>query len=155
MVYEPSHRFSTMFNTALSNQFYIAFLWYALFPIIYFTKNELTATTAQYSEKIKLKIGSKIIHLPLSAVQIISTDKPYSAVFANNQKFLDYKTLKQFEAELNPTLFLRVHRSTIINVTCIKELTSRSNGDYDALLENGQVVRFSRHYRNNWSHLLQ
>jgi len=155
LIYDPSHRFSTMFNAAFSNQFYIALLWYALFPFVYFQKKEWSSSAPQNSEKIKLKIGSKIVSIYTNEIQVISTDKPYAAVFANNQKFLDYKSLKQFEAELNPSIFVRVHRSALVNVTYIKELKSRSNGDYDALLENGQLIRFSRHYRNNWSHLLQ
>jgi two-component system LytT family response regulator len=153
LVFSPTHHFSNIFNAALSNQFYITLLWYVLFPIIYSQKQ--TSSSFQYPENIKLKIGSKIINLPAQSIQVISTDKPYSVVFTNNQKFLELKSLKEFEAELNPSIFLRVHRSAIVNVTYIKELKSRSNGDYDALLQNGQIVRFSRHYRNNWHSLLQ
>jgi two-component system LytT family response regulator len=55
---------------------------------------------------------------------------------------------------LNSQIFLRVHRSAIVNKNHITELKSRKNGDYDGVLTNGQSVRFSRHYRQNWSELL-
>lgn len=155
LVFTPAHYFSHIFNTALSNQFYIALLWYAIFPAIYISKYKTIVAAATFPEKLKLKIGSKIIAVPTASIQFISTDKPYSIVYANDQKFLDNKSLKEFEALLDTKTFIRVHRSTIINTTYIKELKSRSNGDYDAVLENGQSIRLSRHYRNNWNQLLQ
>lgn len=155
LAFTPPHRFSNIFNAAFSNQFYIALLWYTIFPIIYISRRKENIDVSSYSKKIKLKIGSKIINVPTSTIQLISTDKPYSIIYTNKQKFLDNKNLKEFETKLDPTIFLRVHRSVIINTTYIKELKSRSNGDYDATLENGQIIRLSRHYRSNWNQLLQ
>lgn len=155
LVFTPTHRFSNIFNSAFSNQFYIALLWYIIFPVFYILKFKPTNLKKPYSDKIKLKIGSKILSVSTSTIQFISTDKPYSIIHTNDKKILDNKSLKEFEAELDPTVFLRVHRSSIINATCVKELKSRNNGDYDATLNNGQVIRLSRHFRNNWKHLIQ
>ncbi|MFL0352808.1 LytR/AlgR family response regulator transcription factor [Xanthomarina sp. GH4-25] len=155
LLFTPAHRFVNMFNAAFSNQFYIALSWYIIFPIIYVSKVKLPYPTTTFSETLMFKIGSKLIAVPTASIIFISTDKPYSIVYTSQQKFLDIKSLKEFEKELDPNIFLRVHRSTIINATCIKELKSRSNGDYDVKLDNGQVIRLSRHYRNNWQQLLQ
>lgn len=130
-------------------------MWYAIFPAIYISRRKPTNLITSYPENIKLKIGSKTIVIPTATIQLISTDKPYSIIYVNDQRILNNKSLKEFETNLDPTIFLRVHRSTIINATYIKELKSRSNGDYDAKLENGQTIRLSRHYRNNWRQLLQ
>lgn len=155
IVFSPTHRFSNIFNSAFSNQFYIALLWYIIFPVIYISKFKPTKLTDSYSDKIKLKIGSKILNVSTSTIQYISTDKPYLIVHTNNKKILDNRSLKEFETKLDPTVFLRVHRSTIVNATFIKELKSRNNGDYDATFENGQIIRLSRHFRNNWKQLIQ
>jgi len=157
LVYTPPHRFSGIFNTAMSNQFYIAFLFYALFPIIYFQFFTLKNKVGKqgFSEKIKIKIGSKTKLVDASSIQLITKDKPFCAIHVSEQKFLVDRSLKSFENELSSAVFLRVHRSTIVNANFIKELKSRKNGDYDALLENGQSIRFSRHFRNNWQQLLQ
>ncbi len=122
---------------------------------MYYLKQKSADVATQYLGTMKLKKGSKIITVPTSRIQLISTDKPYSVIYANDQKFLDTQPLKEFQTKLDPTLFLRVHRSTIINATYIKELKSRNNGDYDVTLDNGQVIRVSRHYRKNWQQLLQ
>ncbi len=155
LVFTPTHRFSNIFNSAFSNQFYIALLWYTIFPAIYISKYKPTYSKKPYSDKIKLKIGSKILSVSTSTIEFITTDKPYSIVHIKDKKILDNKSLKEFETVLDPTVFLRVHRSSIVNATFVKELKSRNNGDYDATLKNGQVIRLSRHFRNNWKQFIQ
>ncbi len=155
LIFTPTHRFTNIFNAAFSNQFYIALLWYTIFPVIYIANHKPTNLTKSFSDIIKFKVGSKIITIPVSTIQLISTDKPYSVVYVGDRKILVNKSLKQFETELDPTIFLRVHRSTIIKATHVKEVKSRSNGDYDATLKNGQVIRLSRHFRSNWEPLIQ
>lgn len=155
LVFTPSHRFSHIFNSVLSNQFYIAILWYTIVPFVSNKKREPANLAPSYPDKIKLTIGSRIVTISTSSIQLISTDKPYCIVHTGDQKILDKQSLREFEERLDPGIFLRVHRSVIINIEFIKELKSRSNGDYDAKLENGQTIRLSRHYRNNWQHLLR
>jgi two-component system LytT family response regulator len=157
LVFTPSHRFITIFNSALSNQFYIAFLYYTLLPsvILFFRDRKKEKIIINYPENISIKFGKKIKSISVSDIQLITTDKPYAAVYVGEDKMLFDKSLIELEKELNPLVFIRVHRSAIVNLTFIKEMNSRSNGDYDGLLLNGQSVRFSRHYRNNWAQLLQ
>jgi two-component system LytT family response regulator len=157
LVFTPSHRFFTIFNSALSNQFYIAFLFYTLLPgvILVFRDRKKEKLILKYPESISIKFGKKIKSISVSDIQLITTDKPYSAIYVGEDKMLLDKSLKELEKELNPDVFIRVHRSTIVNLTFIKEMNSRSNGDYDGILLNGESVRFSRHYRNNWAMLLQ
>lgn len=155
LIFTPTHRFSNIFNSALSNQFYIALSWYIIFPIIYISKHQSTNLKKRYPDKIKLKIGSKFLSVSTSTIQFISTDKPYSIIHTNDKKVLINKSLKEFETELDPSVFIRVHRSSIINATYIKELKSRNNGDYDATLQSGQVIRLSRHFKHNWKQHIQ
>ena len=68
LAFSPPHRFSTIFNTALSNQFYIAVLWYTIFPALYSLKYRSTNSTKRYPEKTKLKIGTKIITIPTASI---------------------------------------------------------------------------------------
>ncbi|RKE94680.1 two-component system LytT family response regulator [Ichthyenterobacterium magnum] len=155
LIFTPTHRFSNIFYSALSNQLHIALLWYIIFPTIYMSKHKSTHIKKHYPDKIKLKIGSKILNVSSSTIQFISTDKPYSIIHTNDKKILDNKSLKEFETNLDPSVFLRVHRSSIINANYVKELKSRNNGDYDATLQSGKVIRLSRHFRNNWKQLIQ
>jgi two-component system, LytTR family, response regulator len=48
-------------------------------------------------------------------------------------------------------MFLRVHRSAIVNLKYVKEVRSESNGDFAVVLVNGQKVPMSRSYRSRVS----
>ena len=156
--FTPPHRFSAIFKSALSNQFYIVFLLYTIGPFIYtnyIRKNSVKPQLPRFfADKISLKIGSTIKSVQVDSIHMISTDKPYTIVHTANEKHLQDKSLKDFEKELDPSHFFRVHRSAIVNKAFISEMTSRKNGDYDVTLSNGISVRFSRHFRENWKSLL-
>ena len=112
-------------------------------------------TKSNYSDKLTLKMGTNIKTINTANIQLITTDKPYTAVHLEDQKILQDKSLKDYEKALDPDIFIRVHRSAIVNKNHIVEMTSRKNGDYDGILGSGESVRFSRHFRENWKSLLQ
>lgn len=159
LIYTPPHGFITIFKTALSNQLYIALLVYIIVPNFHrftiFTNQPTHAETSKYPSKIMVKHHSKITTVETSSIQLIATDRPYSMIYTTQQKYLVDKSLKEFQKELDPAIFRRVHRSAIVNETYITELKSRKNGDYDAILKDGKSIRFSRHFRQHWEHLLQ
>ncbi len=156
-VFSPTHYFSNIISSAASNQFYIIFLFYTLLPfVVHYLHgtNQKEQSPTFLNESIRLKIGLKTITLKTEDIETISTEKPYTTFTSNGKRYLDNRTLKDLKTILNPKIFVQVHRSTIVNGHFIKELESRKNGDYDALLKSGQVIRFSRHYRGNWQSLL-
>ena len=63
-------------------------------------------------------------------------------------------TMKQLEAMLNPALFLRVHRSTIINSDYVSGAQTLGNGEYMLSLEGGAQLKVSRGYRDKVKNLL-
>jgi len=156
--FNPPHRFSTIFKSALSNQFYIIFIVYSIGPFVYQKYLELdknkSKQISKYVDLLNLKIGSTIKPIKTSSILFITTDNPYSAIHISDERYLQDKSLRDFENELDPFVFLRVHRSFIVNKNFIREMVSRKNGDYDVVLENGKSIRFSRHYRKNWNLLL-
>jgi two-component system LytT family response regulator len=56
-------------------------------------------------------------------------------------------SLTSLEGQLNPASFVRIHRSHIVNVSAVRELLPQCHGDYDVVLESGQIVPLSRAYR--------
>jgi two-component system LytT family response regulator len=51
------------------------------------------------------------------------------------------------EHELDPALFCRIHRSTIINLDRVRELQLGGDGEYEVLLNDSTRLRLSRRYR--------
>lgn len=156
IIYPIPHRFSTMFKNAISNQLQITIIAYAFSPFIidYLKRKRQQHIKPQTQKTITVKNGTRLIKIDIPSIQLITTDRPYTTVYSNDQKYLHDESLKQLETVLDSQTFIRVHRSAIINKNSVSELKSRKNGDYDGILINGQSVRLSRHYRQNWNHLL-
>lgn len=156
IIYETPHRFSTIFKNAISSQSQITIIVYLFLPffIDYLNRKKNQNKDVTKQKFITVKNGTRITKLDTSTVLFIQSDRPYTAIFSINQKLLHDESLKKLEELLDPHTFIRVHRSAIINKNHITEISSRKNGDYDAILTNKHSVRLSRHYRQNWNALL-
>lgn len=156
LIYEIPHRFLTIFKNAISSQSQITILVYLFLPFVIDHLNRKKNKNNDITEQkfMTIKNGTRITKLDVSTVVVIKTDRPYTVIFSLDQKLLHDESLKKLESLLDPNIFIRVHRSAIINKNHIKEITSRKNGDYDVILTNQHSVRLSRHYRPNWNTLL-
>ena len=64
------------------------------------------------------------------------------------------EAISELETRLDPDRFLRIHRSTIINADCVRELELSSYGNYVAILSSGQRVSVSRSFKDRLPALL-
>lgn len=110
---------------------------------------------SSYPEMVSVRHGRKTIPIPIKEILYIQSENPYSCIVTPEGKYLTSKSLKQLQGEMDPEKMVRVHRSTIVNVEQIKELKSRLNGDYDLLLHNGKMLRWSRNYPNHLKEVLR
>lgn len=160
MLYNTPHRFLGIFKSAISNQLFITIPVYVFVPFTFYTivksqkEKSILNRNSSFISFIDIKQNTTIIKLEMNTIQSIETDRPYSVLRTEDRKFLHSNSLKAFERLLDPTVFLRVHRKAIINKNFVIKLQSRKNGDYDVTLSNGQCVRMSRHYRQNWKKLI-
>ena len=100
-----------------------------------------------YKSRISIKDGIKILLIPCEEVIFIEASGDYTSVHTTGKKYLHTETLKTLESVLDPAVFVRIHRSCIVNVRFIKELISHYNGDYTVALGNGGRLKLSRNYR--------
>lgn len=99
----------------------------------------------RYPDSIMVPRGKKYVALPVSEVICIRADGDYSTLITAEANYLSQYSLKDTEARLDPDRFLRIHRSTIVNRTAIREIYREGHG-YDLVLSNGDLVRASRSY---------
>lgn len=76
----------------------------------------------------------------------ITSATPYIFVHLENKKHLHSETLKSICDQLDGNTFVRIHKSTVVNITKVRAFKSRLNGDYDLQLTSGDIVRLSRTY---------
>lgn len=105
-------------------------------------------------DRLILKNSSKRVVIALEEIHYISTAKPYIKLVVGEQSWLYSSSLSAFLSEYGKDYFVRVHKSVIVNTKMITYVSSRKNGDFDLTLLNGDVVRASRNYRDQFQHLL-
>lgn len=106
------------------------------------------------TDRLLVKNGSKRVAITLKEINYISTAKPYIKIVVGEQSWLYSSSLSAFLSEYGKDYFVRVHKSVIVNANMITAVCSRKNGDFDLTLRNGDVVRASRNYRDQFQHLL-
>lgn len=102
-----------------------------------------------YAEIITIKDGGRIQLFKTKDLIYIEADGNYISIHTEKSKHLQLETLSNFEKKLNPKTFVRIHRSTIVNLNFIKEIQSHFNGDYSVILKNEKTLRMSRNFKNN------
>lgn len=99
---------------------------------------------ARWVRTLPVRVGSRTVIVPVEEIDRIEGAGDYVRLHAGERRYLLAERMKVLERRLDPAVFARVHRSTIVNLTRIAELSHRSHGDYEARLEDGSTVRVSR-----------
>jgi len=99
----------------------------------------------KYLRKLSIRQGSKISFLKVEDVLWIEADNQYVKIHLTTASHLMRQSLSYLDQHLDPTAFYRSHRSAIVNVHRIESIEPYFKGDYHIRLENGTIVRLSRH----------
>ena len=79
--------------------------------------------------KLVIKDGGRTTLVPQDQIEWIDAAGDYMCVHAGGETHIMRKTMKELEAELDPDLLQRIHRSTIVNVNQVREMQSHINGE--------------------------
>jgi two-component system LytT family response regulator len=104
--------------------------------------------SSEYPEKIAIKDPGKQTKLiNCEDIEWVEAAGDYMCVHAGGENFILRSTLKELEQQLNPALFQRIHRSTIVNIKRVSGLKSHSNGESFITLNSGTQFKVSRGYK--------
>lgn len=109
----------------------------------------------QYPERIVVRIGSKIVFVRVADVDWIDTDGNYVRLHVGKQSYLLRETLSRMAERLPPERFLRIHRSTIVNVDRIREIHPMFKGTYLLRLHDGAELNSTATYRDRLQRLIE
>ncbi|HYE59279.1 MAG TPA: LytTR family DNA-binding domain-containing protein, partial [Rhodothermales bacterium] len=101
-----------------------------------------------YLERLGIRVGGKMVLLRTNEIDYVSGAGVYVEVHAGKRRYHLRSTLSALEQRLDPALFVRIHRSTIVNVNCVRELVPHLHGEYVVILEDGTQLKLSRGYRD-------
>jgi two-component system, LytTR family, response regulator len=101
-----------------------------------------------YTTRIVFKSKGRILFLPVNDICMIGAEENYVRLSTKGESHLLRETMASLEQKLDPALFLRVHRSTMVNLQYVKEVRLEAAGEYSVVLNNGHKVAMSRSYRS-------
>jgi two-component system, LytTR family, response regulator len=107
----------------------------------------MQSTSPKHSDeqhRIVVKDGSQIVILSVQDVTHFEAYDDYVKIFNNHTFFLKKRTMSYYEDLLNPTQFVRVHRSFILNLNHLTKIEAVDKTNYVAVLKNGTKVPLSR-----------
>jgi two-component system, LytTR family, response regulator len=99
-------------------------------------------------DKLQVKEDSRISLIPMREIELIQVDGKHVKVFVPGHCYLTRQSLRSIEARLDKDRFVRVHRSTIINVDQIIEWHPLLHGDCAVVLKRRTRIIVSRRFRS-------
>jgi two-component system LytT family response regulator len=107
-----------------------------------------------HNARIVFKSRGRILFLPVSDIRWIGAEENYVRICTGTETHLLRETMARVEERLDPNMFLRVHRSAIVNLQYVKEVRTNPQSEFTVVLVNGQTVSMSRGYRSRIGTLL-
>lgn len=104
---------------------------------------------ASYIRRLAIRDGGSTVLLDVEDIDWIEAAGDYMCIHGAGRTHVMRATLKRLEALLDPGLFVRVHRSTIVNCRRVSSMRPHINGEYFLRVGDDKEVKLSRNYRCN------
>lgn len=111
----------------------------------------LTAGSVRHSpalDRLVFRDTKRILFVKTSDIDYIESEGNYVRVHVGKAEHFLRESIGKLHSRLDGSRFVRIHRSTLVNVNRIAELRPRSHGEYDVVLECGKALVLSRSYRD-------
>src|SRR5690606_23768361 len=111
-------------------------------------RDEPETKAPSYLERIAVDMRGKVKVVPVEQIDYISASGPYAELHVGDKAYLVREQMQTLEERLNPDIFFRIHRSTIVRLDLIESLHHSAGGDYAVSLTSGQRLKVSRSRRD-------
>jgi len=97
----------------------------------------------EFLQRIAVKSRHKVSVIPVDEIIFLEAEGDYVMIHTKDAKHLKEKTMKYFESHLDPSHYIRIHRSYIVNAKFIDRIEYYDKENYAVLLKNGAKLRAS------------
>lgn len=94
-------------------------------------------------DRVVVKTGSKLKIIPVDEIRYIEADGDYVKIYIKEGSFLKEKTMKYFETQLDSKIFIRIHRSYILNINELNKIEPYGKDTYLAILKDNTELNVS------------
>jgi len=110
---------------------------------------------SQGDKRLVFKTGGRVVFLESDEIDWLSAAANYVTLNVGTYSYLLREGIGHISERLDPDKFVRIHRSTIVNVDKIKELQPVNSGEYIVVLKDGKELSCSRGYRAGLQRLIE
>jgi two-component system LytT family response regulator len=104
--------------------------------------------------RLIVKAGGRVVFLSFDEIDWVEAAANYVRIYVGKQAYLLRRGIGEIADRLDPSQFIRIHRSAIVNVHKIKELQPVNSGEYIVVLRDGKELSCSRGYRSGLKELI-
>ena len=101
----------------------------------------------RFRERFGVRVRGEVVFMKVSSIDWIAAAGNYVRLYAGAESHLLRESLHNIAAELDPGVFLRVHRSAIVNIERVKKLVPAADTSLSIILQDGTVVPLGPTYR--------
>ena len=94
-----------------------------------------------------MRNNGRVFFVKLDEIDWMEASDNYVCLHAGRETHVVRQTMSDLEAQLDPSRFLRVHRSAIVNLDRIRELQPWFRGDYRVILRDGTELTMTKNHR--------
>ena len=105
-------------------------------------------SAGRYEKMINVKDRGQIFRVDVDTIEHIEAAGDYMCIYTGDNSLILRETMKDLERRLDPRVFQRVHRSTIVNLDQVRQVKPHTNGECFLVLGSGAEVKVSRSYRD-------
>ncbi len=98
-------------------------------------------------DRIAVRNNGRVVFVKLTDIDWIEAADNYACLHCGSETHIVRETMNELETRLDPTQFLRIHRSSIVNLDRVRELQPWFRGDYRVILRDGTQLTLTKNHR--------
>ena len=99
------------------------------------------------AKRLVVRTPGQLLFLDVADIDWIEAASYYACVHVRGETHIIRRALAELERDLGEEKFIRIHRSTIVNLDRVQGLELQDGGDYEVVLKGGSRLRLSRRFR--------
>jgi len=108
-----------------------------------------------YSHRLLVQANGRAYFVPVREITWVEADRNYLLLHCGTKSYTQRGTLESLQEALDPKLFVRINRGSLVRLDAVKELQPWFHGEYKVILQDATELRWSRRYVNQRPELLK
>jgi two-component system LytT family response regulator len=105
-------------------------------------------------DRLAVRVNGRVVILKAREIDWVEAAGVYVELHSGKKVYLHRASITELESRLSAARFVRIHRSTLVNLDRVRELAPRTHGEFSVMLADGTALKLSRGYRHRLEELL-